>query len=267
MEFVSGGELLTYITYSSKQKTRKKRAFSENNIRFYAAELIIALKQIHELGIIYRDLKPENILIDSDGHLKLSDFGLSKYCDALTFTLCGTPEYVAPEVLMNKGYSKNIDWWSFGMLLYEMYTGETLFKNCKMTEIVKILKGVDEVQITMANKSSPEFYDLLSATLKKDPHCRLGSANDASDLMSHPFFAHIDWEQVEGRTMAPPFVPKLQSQDDTSMFSPALVSQSYDECYSSKSNSCYETGVNFDAFEYDRQKEDFTDYCAEFGKK
>lgn len=207
LEFVSGGELLTYITFNAQSKLKKNRAFTESNIRFYAAELIVALKLLHRHGIVYRDIKPENILVDSRGHIKLADFGLSKISDGLTFTLCGTPEYVAPEVLLNMGYDKTIDWWSFGMLLYEMYTGFTLFKNCTMTDIVRQLRSEDDLDFGHINKASPKFTNLLKSLLVKDPRKRLGFLNDACDLISHPFFENINWSDVENRTLTPPFMP------------------------------------------------------------
>jgi serine/threonine protein kinase len=123
MDFVGGGELTTYI---NSHQFSNKSGFDELTIAFYAAEIIVALEHIHSLGIVYRDMKPENILVCQDGHIKLTDFGLSKITKAqgdLTFTVCGTPEYVAPEVIRNEGHSNNIDWWSLGVLLYEMYTG------------------------------------------------------------------------------------------------------------------------------------------------
>jgi serine/threonine protein kinase len=142
MEFVSGGELFTYIR--SEKEKNKATAFDEATIAFYASELTVALKHVHSLGIVYRDLKPENVLIDQEGHIKLTDFGLSKVApnnEDLTFTVCGTPEYVAPEVIQNEGHNKNIDWWSLGILLYEMYTGETPFHQQPLPEIFAKLKS------------------------------------------------------------------------------------------------------------------------------
>lgn len=140
MEFVRGGELFTYI--QSEKHRNPSQPFSEKIIRFYAAELIIALEQIHNLGIIYRDLKPENVLVDEKGHIKLADFGLSKKDlsgTMLTYSVCGTPEYVAPEILTKKGHNKNIDWWSLGIILFEMYKGSTPASGKTVPEIIQIL--------------------------------------------------------------------------------------------------------------------------------
>lgn len=119
MEFVRGGELFSYL--------RSSGSFSSPTICFYAAQVACMFEYLHNKGIIYRDLKPENLLIDEVGYLRLTDFGFAKLCPTRTYTFCGTPDYLAPEILLNKGHGKAVDWWTFGILLYEMLTGFTPF--------------------------------------------------------------------------------------------------------------------------------------------
>jgi protein kinase A len=115
MEYIPGGELFTYLRTEGK--------LNSDHAMFYSAQVTLMFEYLHSLNIIYRDLKPENILIDKEGYLKLTDFGFAKYCETRTYTLCGTPEYLAPEVLLNKGHGKPVDWWTLGILTYEMLAG------------------------------------------------------------------------------------------------------------------------------------------------
>lgn len=132
MDFLNGGELFFHL--------KKESRFTENKAKFYAAEVILALKHLHERGIVYWDLKPENVLLDKSGHVKLTDFGLSKMGvvgTKKTYTFCGTPEYLAPEIIHGKGYTKAVDWWSLGLLLYEMLSGRHPFKSSRLKKKTK----------------------------------------------------------------------------------------------------------------------------------
>lgn len=136
----------------------------------------------------------------------------------LTYTVCGTPEYIAPEVIRNEGHNKNIDWWSLGVLLYEMYTGETPFNQQPLQEIFTKLKSPKKLSLSKLKGASPEFISLVEGLLTKDSEKRLGAANDAMDLVKHPFFTGLPWEVVANRKLTPPFKPALRSAEDTRMF-------------------------------------------------
>ena len=203
IDFCNGGELFTYL--------KNERIFSEHRTRIYAAELVEALAYLHKNGVIYRDLKPENILLGADGHLKITDFGLSKLGlgrETRTYSFCGTPEYLAPEVIKGEGHSFEVDWWSLGALIYEMLVGAPPhFSKDKK----KMLKKIVEVDIPMtSSKLTPDAKSFLSMILDKDPEQRLGGyketdvirgsvgsvveMDDADDIRRHPFFKDIDWE-------------------------------------------------------------------------
>jgi len=160
MDYCNGGDLYTHL--------RRERSFTENRSRFYAAEILVGLNYLHQRGIIYRDLKPENILLDTDGHIKLSDFGLSKtnmVKGEKTYTCCGTPEYVAPEILKNEGHDYKVDYWSLGAVLYDMLTGAPPFFNKnRMTMQYHICNTPVEMQPYFSRPAS----DLLTRLLQID---------------------------------------------------------------------------------------------------
>ena len=183
--------------------------------KFYIAEILLALEVLHKNGIIYRDLKPEYILLDNTGHVKLTDFGLSKLCkwdDSMAYTFCGTPEYLAPEVIWGKGHDKSVDWWSLGAILYEMLCGKAPFVNKNKR---KILQDVQTKPILMRKSFSKEATDLLKTLLEKDPKDRIGyGERDANEIKEHVFFDGMDWEAMESWTSTPFFVPKTKGEDD-----------------------------------------------------
>lgn len=170
MDFMNGGELFTYL--------KDERRFSEERTRIYVAELIEALASLHAKGIIYRDLKPENILLDIDGHLKITDFGLSKMglgIDDRTYSFCGTPEYLAPEVVRGEGHSFEVDWWSLGALMYEMLLGQPPHYS---KDKRKMLTDIRDKDVKMSDRFSEDAKDLLRKLLARNPKQRLGGFKD-----------------------------------------------------------------------------------------
>lgn len=208
LDYFTGGELFFHL----KKETR----FNETRARFYAAEIALALDCLHRNDIIYRDLKPENVLLDADGHIKLTDFGLSKDSvpsDHLTHTFCGTPEYLAPEVIEGGGYGQSVDWWSLGTLLFEMLTGLPPFYNSNLHRMYeKIIQG----RLTFPNYISPNTKDFICKLLVRNPMNRLGSGkNGVQEIKDHIFFDGLDWERLEEKRVDPPFKPTVADGDMT----------------------------------------------------
>ncbi|KAI8811882.1 kinase-like domain-containing protein [Cladochytrium replicatum] len=216
LAFVNGGELFHHL--------QKEGRFSPERARFYTAELLTALDCLHSCNIVYRDLKPENILLDYTGHIALCDFGLCKLDmkeGNKTNTFCGTPEYLAPELLLGQGYTKVVDWWTLGILLYEMITGLPPFYDENVNEMYrKIL--TDELKFP--DDMSDTARDLLSKLLNRDPTARLG-CNGAEEIKKHPFFAEINWPKLLARKYQPPFRPNVTSATDTSNFDEEFTSE------------------------------------------
>ncbi|OBS72889.1 hypothetical protein A6R68_12557 [Neotoma lepida] len=189
---------------------------------FYLAEITLALGHLHSQGIIYRDLKPENIMLNSQGHIKLTDFGLCKesiHEGAITHTFCGTIEYMAPEILVRSGHNRAVDWWSLGALMYDMLTGSA--KNRKKT-MDKIMKG----KLVLPPYLTPDARDLAKKFLKRNPIQRIGGGpGDAAEVQRHPFFRHINWDDLLARRVDPPFRPSLQSEEDVSQFDTRFTRQ------------------------------------------
>ncbi|XP_047999813.1 probable serine/threonine-protein kinase HSL1 [Leguminivora glycinivorella] len=251
LDYVAGGELFTHLY--------QREHFYENEVRIYIAEIILALEQLHKLGIIYRDIKLENILLDAEGHIVLTDFGLSKeFCggESRAYSFCGTIEYMAPEVVRSgsQGHDIAVDWWSVGVLTYELLTGASPFtvegeKNTQQEitkrivrcsypvptevspEVQDFIKNYPvptevspEVQDFIKNypvptEVSPEVQDFIKKLLVKDPRRRLGGGeSDADELKRHPFFQNLDWDAVARREIPAPFVPALEHAADTRNF-------------------------------------------------
>lgn len=218
LEFLRGGDLFTRLS--------KEVMFTEEDVKFYLAELALALDHLHSLGIVYRDLKPENILLDTEGHVKLTDFGLSKesiFEEKKTFSFCGTVEYMAPEVVNRKGHGTAADWWSYGVLMFEMLTGALPFQGQNRKEtMTMILKA----KLGMPQFLSPEAQSLLRALFKRNPLNRLGTGpNGVEDIKSHPFFATINWEKLYARQIMPPFKPVVNRVDDAFYFDTEFTSR------------------------------------------
>ncbi|WWC59510.1 uncharacterized protein I303_102066 [Kwoniella dejecticola CBS 10117] len=217
LAFVNGGELFHHLQREGK--------FNETRSRFYAAELLLALEHLHGFNVIYRDLKPENILLDYSGNIALCDFGLCKLnmsASDTTNTFCGTPEYLAPELLSGHGYTKCVDWWTLGVLLYEMLTGLPPFYDENTNEMYrKILSD----PLRFPDSMGSEARSLLTQLLNRDPTRRLG-VNGAQEIKDHPFFAkHIKFSKLWAKQIQPPFKPAVASAIDTSNFDEEFTSE------------------------------------------
>ncbi|CAF0906155.1 unnamed protein product [Adineta ricciae] len=205
LDFLRGGDLFTRLS--------KEVMFTERDVQFYLAELALALDHLHSLGIVYRDLKPENILLDSDGHIALTDFGLSKESiptqDSKTFSFCGTVEYMSPEVVSRKGHSHVADWWSFGVLAFEMITGHLPFHGANRKETMNMIL---KAKLAMPTYPSVEAQSLLRMLFKRNPANRLGAGPDGfRNIQKHAFFVSIDWDKLYRREIEPPFIPPIHS--------------------------------------------------------
>lgn len=208
MEYVNGGELYFHLL--------RERVFSEERTRFYAAEIITAIGYLHDMNIVYRDLKLENLLLDETGHIRIADFGLCKeemQYGVLTKTFCGTPEYLAPEILEENDYGRSVDWWGLGVVSYEMMCGRLPFYS-RDHEILFELIMNDGVNIP-ANLSRCA-QDFLARLLIKNPQQRLGGSElDAVEVMRHPFFTSINWEKLTRKEIPPPWKPDVRDACDT----------------------------------------------------
>jgi len=204
LDYINGGELFFHL--------KNEGRFSEQRVRLYAAEIASALSHLHSLDIVYRDLKPENILLNNDGHIVITDFGLSKEINPQegTQTFCGTPEYLAPEVLRGEGHGTAVDWWSLGTLMYEMLTGLPPFYSQNINIMYqKILSG----ELRFPSYVSADAQSILEGLLTRDPEKRLGSKDkEASDVKNHPFFKTLDWNKLNRKEIEPPFKPKVKSE-------------------------------------------------------
>ena len=209
LELINGGELFTYL--------RGVGRFPVDQARIYIAQIILIFDYLHNKNIIYRDLKPENILIHKSGFLKLTDFGFAKIVEGRTYTLCGTPEYLAPEIILNKGHGKPVDWWTCGILLYEMIAGIDPFSDDDpMMVYQKILKGKIKFPSGFDSNAKSLIKHLLDSDLTK----RYGNLkNGVKDITGHRFFKNLEWDKLLRKEIPPPYVPKVKSNDDISNFS------------------------------------------------
>ena len=207
-EFMQGGELFFHL--------RRNSQYKEKSVKFYMSEILLAIDYMHKNNFIYRDLKPENILIDKFGHIKLTDFGLSKLLDEeeqKTYTLCGTPEYLAPEIIFEKGYDKTCDWFSFGVVMFEMLCGFHPFKQKKG----KFNPQIYKMKIIIPENISKNAKDLIEKLLNSNPRERIGY-NSSEEIMKHDFFKDIDFDKVLKKNYKPPFIPKLDNEEDLRYF-------------------------------------------------
>ncbi|KAG2225126.1 hypothetical protein INT45_011809 [Circinella minor] len=207
-EYVIGGELFRHL--------RKAGRFSSQTTQFYAAEIILAIEYLHSKDIIYRDLKPENILLDTQGHVKITDFGFAKKIEDRTWTLCGTPEYLAPEIIQSKGHGKPVDWWALGILIFEMLAGyPPFYDDTHVGTYERILAG----KVRCPRHFDSAAKDLVKSLLVVDRTRRLGNLRGgAKDIMNHRFFRGTDWRGLLNKTVRAPLVPSHTNEHDTSNF-------------------------------------------------
>ncbi|XP_062996182.1 ribosomal protein S6 kinase alpha-1 isoform X1 [Elgaria multicarinata webbii] len=218
LDFLRGGDLFMRLS--------KEVMFTEEDVKFYLAELALGLGHLHRLGIVYRDLKPENILLDDEGHIKLTDFGLSKEAidhEKKAYSFCGTVEYMAPEVVNRQGHTQSADWWSYGVLMFEMLTGALPFQGKDRKETMSLIL---KAKLGMPQFLSSEAQSLLRALFKRNPANRLGSSPDgAEEIKRHPFYSTIDWNKLFRREIKPPFKPAVGRPDDTFYFDKEFTSR------------------------------------------
>ncbi|KAK2790462.1 Serine/threonine kinase [Emmonsiellopsis sp. PD_33] len=216
MEYISGGDLMLHI---------QRGQFGLKRAQFYAAEVCLALKYFHENGVIYRDLKLDNILLTLDGHIKIADYGLCKeemWYGCTTSTFCGTPEFMAPEILLDKKYGRAVDWWAFGVLIYQMLLQQSPFRGEDEDEIYDAILADEPLYPIHMPRDS---VSILQKLLTREPEMRLGSGpTDAQEIMSHAFFRNINWDDVYHKRVPPPFCPQISSATDTSNFDQEFTS-------------------------------------------
>uniref|UniRef100_A0AAQ4PSY6 Protein kinase C n=1 Tax=Gasterosteus aculeatus aculeatus TaxID=481459 RepID=A0AAQ4PSY6_GASAC len=214
MEYLNGGDLMFHI--------QEKGRFELNRTTFYSAEIICGLQFLHTKGIIYRDLKLDNVMLDHEGHIKIADFGMCKenvFGENRATTFCGTPDYIAPEILLGQKYSFSVDWWSFGVLLYEMLIGQSPFHGDDEDELFESIRMDTPHYPRWINK---EAEDLLERLFERDPTRRLGIVGN---IRSHPLFNNINWQALERREIEPPFKPKVKAPNDCSNFDREFLSE------------------------------------------
>ena len=207
-EFLPGGDLFTLL--------KAENNLSIDQSQFYLGQIIFALDYLHSKKIIYRNLKPENILINKNGYIKLTDFELVKYLDDRTYTICGTPGYMAPEIILNKGYGLGVDWWSLGILLYEMICGVDPFAD---DSPMKIYENILEGKIKFTSYFDDCSKSLIKHLLDKDTSKRYGNLkNGVDDIKNHPFFRSMNWEKLLKQEIPADFIPKIKAGNELKYF-------------------------------------------------
>jgi len=208
LEFIVGGELFTHL--------RRMNKFSNDHTRYYAAEILLALDYLHQKRICYRDLKPENLLIDRKGNIKITDFGFAKKVEGRTWTLCGTPEYLAPEIIQSKGHGKAVDWWALGILIYEMLAGFPPFYD---ENPFGIYQRILQNKLELPRHFETHARDLIRKLLTADLSKRLGSVEEGGkEVQKHKWFRGLSFKDIEAGKIEAPFIPDVQGEDDTEQF-------------------------------------------------
>ncbi|KYQ91552.1 protein serine/threonine kinase [Tieghemostelium lacteum] len=244
MDYVNGGELFYHL--------QKDEKFDYDRVKFYCAEIVCGLEYLHACGVLYRDLKPENILLTEDGHICMTDFGISKEGlisdNDRTATFCGTPEYLAPEILKGEAYGKAVDWWSFGTLVYEMLTGIPPFYS---QDVRVMYNKIMNDKLLFTTPLPTEAKDFISALLERDPEKRL---KDPKLIKSHPFFKSIDFEKCVRKEITPPFIPPVSGKTDTSQIDTGFLIETA-KLSLDTSNLSTSMQKNFEDFTYINESE------------
>ena len=241
-EFLQGGDLFFHLHTNPK--------FSNEKAKFYIVELVLAIEFLHKNNMLYRDLKPENILIGVDGHIKITDFGLSKILPKTdkTYTICRTVRYLAPEILSGEGYNNAVHWWSLGCIMYEMLVGKIPFKSKNDNLNINVYKKPVRYPQYIDEKAK----DLLTKLLEIDPDKRLGNGeNGWEDVKSHPYFSDVNWDDAYNKKLKPPFVPKIENETDLKYFENTFTDE---PIYNDKGEALY----NEDDDEYEENYKGFT---------
>jgi len=208
MEYINGGELFSYL--------RKEGRLRNDHGRFYAGEIVLALGFLHSFHIAYRDLKPENLLLDSEGHIKITDFGFAKIVEERTWTLCGTPEYLAPELIQSKGHGMAVDWWALGILIFEMLAGHPPFYDEHPFGIYQKVLGA---RVDFPRHLDLRAKDMIKRFLTHDRAKRFGCLKGGvEDVKKHKWFKGLEFDLLPSRRVQAPFIPSVRSPDDTSLF-------------------------------------------------
>lgn len=253
IEFVRGGDLMFHM--------QRQRRLPEEHARFYSAEICLALNFLHDKGIIYRDLKLDNVLLDHEGHIKLTDYGMCKEGirrGDTTSTFCGTPNYIAPEILRGEDYAFSVDWWALGVLLYEMLAGRSPFDVVGATDNPDqntedyLFQVILEKTIRIPRSLSVKAASILKGFLNKNPADRLGCHKETGfmEIMSHPFFKTIEWELLEQKQIPPPYRPSLKSERDLANFPPEFTDEPVQLTPDNSSLIGKIDQSEFDGFEY-----------------
>ncbi|XP_071965259.1 serine/threonine-protein kinase Sgk3-like [Antedon mediterranea] len=258
LDYVNGGELFFHL--------QRERSFTESRAKFYSAEIASAIGYLHSLDIIYRDLKPENILLDSTGHVCLTDFGLCKEgiaAQGTTSTFCGTPEYLAPEVLKKQAYDRSVDWWCLGAVLYEMLSGLPPFYS---RDTAEMYDNILNKPLRMRTNFSAAAKSILEGLLQKERKSRLGAGDrDVLDIKSHAFFISISWDDLESRKIKPPYNPNVSGDMDLKNIDPEFVREEVSQSVGRSldknfiSASVQEADNTFSGFTYVPPSEGFED--------
>ncbi|KAL9647939.1 hypothetical protein ABK040_008209 [Willaertia magna] len=239
LSYLPGGELFYHLREESK--------FDINRAKFYGAQIALAIEHLHKHDIIYRDLKPENIVLDAEGYAVLTDFGLAKTSirgNTSTYTFCGTPEYLAPEILKGQGHAKAVDWWSLGILLYEMIVGLPPFYSENINEMYELIL---KAPLKFPNNVPSDAQSLLKGLLERDESKRSGSV----EVRSHPFFKDIDWDKLYYKEIPAPFKPELNDGDDTKYVDNEFKSERIRDSIATPVSG--DANKSFEGFEYSRE--------------